>query len=199
MKYISIAALALALTSYGHHSANAASFTISDTAPAGFVQDSLDAYVGQTDFDMASIGDWVGSAQVFAAGDNVSGIRSGSDTTAFFAVQAYNSQTLQLSTTDQLVFEVYTPDTWNIIVNGDTTVTGAAFTAIEPGPIFLTFAPQSAAISFYATQPALEFSIGHIDSATATPETSTYVMMLMGFAGLGYAGMQRRRNPITAA
>jgi hypothetical protein len=37
-------------------------------------------------------------------------------------------------------------------------------------------------------------------SLTAAPEPSTWVMMLLGFAGLGYAGMRnRRRSAISIA
>jgi hypothetical protein len=32
-------------------------------------------------------------------------------------------------------------------------------------------------------------------SLTAVPEPSTWAMMLLGFAGLGYAGMRNRRRP----
>jgi hypothetical protein len=39
-----------------------------------------------------------------------------------------------------------------------------------------------------------------IDSvALNAPEPSTWAMMLLGFAGLGYAGFRRRRNAISVA
>ena len=38
-----------------------------------------------------------------------------------------------------------------------------------------------------------DFAVG-----SAVPETSTWAMMLMGFAGLGFAGYRRRRDQLAA-
>src|SRR3984957_4303586 len=40
--------------------------------------------------------------------------------------------------------------------------------------------------------------IGNAFSVTAVPEASTWAMMLLGFAGLGYAGYRRTRDPLAA-
>ena len=37
------------------------------------------------------------------------------------------------------------------------------------------------------------------DNVTAVPEPSTWAMMLLGFAGLGYAGFRTRKKAISIA
>jgi hypothetical protein len=40
--------------------------------------------------------------------------------------------------------------------------------------------------------------LGNAFSVTAVPEPSTWAMLLLGFAGLGYAGYRRTRDPLAA-
>jgi PEP-CTERM motif len=49
-------------------------------------------------------------------------------------------------------------------------------------------------VSFSSTRNAFEFSLG-----TAVPEPSTWAMMLIGFAGLGYAGYRTSRRAAAQA
>jgi hypothetical protein len=44
-------------------------------------------------------------------------------------------------------------------------------------------------VAFTSTKNAFEFSLGA--SAPGTPEPSTWVMMTLGFAGLGYTAFRR--------
>jgi hypothetical protein len=45
-----------------------------------------------------------------------------------------------------------------------------------------------------------EFSLGTItESSSPTPEPSTGVLLLLGFAGVGFAGYRRMRKPVSIA
>jgi hypothetical protein len=48
-------------------------------------------------------------------------------------------------------------------------------------------------VTFSSTGDAFEFSLG-----SSAPESSTWVMMLVGFAGLGFAGFWTQRKRVTA-
>lgn len=180
--------------------ANATAYTISDTAPDGFVLDDLAPYVGGIDFVQTDVGTWLGNASVYAAGDNVPGIRAGSNTNAFFSVESGESATLNRSSSGPIVVEVYSPDVWNNIWSGSASITGAAlnsFPQLSTGgwaPIFVTLTGFGSGVNFTATQNALEFSIGHIVSgAPATPELSTWAMLGVGFASMAFLGLRKAK------
>ena len=43
-----------------------------------------------------------------------------------------------------------------------------------------------------------EYTGGKIETIVGTPEPSTWAMMLLAFAGLGFAGYRRTKTPRTA-
>jgi PEP-CTERM motif len=71
------------------------------------------------------------------------------------------------------------------------------------GPLASDAAPQGALVSTYAPPSGAEFvdlASGTLTSSTLTvPEPSTWSMMLMGFAGLGFAGYRASRKMAAAA
>jgi PEP-CTERM motif len=52
--------------------------------------------------------------------------------------------------------------------------------------------------TFSSTQNAFEFSLANPVTSTSTPEPSTWAMMMLGFAGLGYAAFRRNSKGQTA-
>jgi PEP-CTERM motif len=52
--------------------------------------------------------------------------------------------------------------------------------------------------TFSSTQNAFEFSLVNPVTSTSTPEPSTWAMMMLGFAGLGYAAFRRNSKGQTA-
>lgn len=179
----------------GVPAAHAGSFEVSSTAPVGYTNYDLTPYVGESDFTIQGVGSFVGTGPVYAAGDNTQSMpfpRAGSDTIPYIAVQPGGGQTFQFSDWQTTVtLELYSPDCWNIIAAGSTIVTGAALTQFNTGPEFITINGYFNEFTVTTPQPAAEFSFGHVDNAAATPELSTWAMMLVGFAGLGYAARRR--------
>src|ERR1700722_13941924 len=52
--------------------------------------------------------------------------------------------------------------------------------------------------TFSSTQNAFEFSLANPVTSTSTPEPSTWAMLVLGFAGLGYAAFRRNSKGQTA-
>jgi PEP-CTERM motif len=64
------------------------------------------------------------------------------------------------------------------------------------GSNFFQVALSSA--GFISPGATLDFSVSYNRSTTPVPEPATWAMMLIGFAGLGYAGYRRAREPRAA-
>jgi PEP-CTERM motif len=116
---------------------------------------------------------------------------------------------------DIVLFELGTPDSWNVTINGTTRVETSAATGFSAGgfdllaapldlsdfgvasggsisQIFLTFNVDAANGTVPST--ALVGALETTGSSMSTPEPSTWAMMLIGFASLGYAGYRARRT-----
>jgi hypothetical protein len=82
---------------------------------------------------------------------------------------------------------------------------GVSLTLNAPGATSATFSPIGS-LSVVKDQSDFAGSGGSADSSiignafsvTAVPEASTWAMILLGFAGLGYAGYRRTRDPLAA-
>jgi hypothetical protein len=82
---------------------------------------------------------------------------------------------------------------------------GASLSLSAPGSTTATFSPIGA-LSVIKDQSDFAGGLGSADSSilgnafsvVAAPEPSTWAMMLMGFAGLSFAGYRRAREPRTA-
>lgn len=198
--------------------AHAMSVTVSTTAPTGYANYDLSADVGGQHFSIPDGGTFSGWGYVYAAGDNVDGLQVGSYTEPFMAVNpSINAagQVLQFSTPQTALYmEVYTPDDYNVfalgsaVFYGDATTQGIyggagshnlSFDSYNHNTVWLAFTDMDpfTVAQFTSFSPSNEFNIGHIESAAA-PEASTWAMMLLGFAGLGYAAHRKTRHAAIA-
>jgi hypothetical protein len=104
-------------------------------------------------------------------------------------------------------------DTYNSLAfyNGDTLVATISGADVAPpmtanggqtdyasnGYVLLSALPQFDRV--FATSSSNSFEFDNVVAGTsAIPEPSTWAMLLLGFAGLGYAGFRRSKGPIAA-
>jgi hypothetical protein len=108
----------------------------------------------------------------------------------------------------------YTPDTYNgVQLNDGMQVTGGLLSSLgfavnpdtAPNAAMLLvdisgFGTPFTQATFYSTGNSFEFVVNDDASGLpATPEASTFLMMLMGFAALGYAASKRARLAVVGA
>jgi hypothetical protein len=65
--------------------------------------------------------------------------------------------------------------------------------------ITLSFTPSSGGVGHLALVDTNTAYSGNDFSITGVPEPATWALMVLGFAGLGYAGYRGRRSPVAAA
>jgi hypothetical protein len=72
--------------------------------------------------------------------------------------------------------------------------------AIAPLPPIMDMTPPAADPPPVAASSSNSFEFDNVvaGGASAVPEPSTWAMLLLGFAGLGYAGWRRSKGPIAA-
>jgi hypothetical protein len=129
----------------------------------------------------------------------------------YFAIQPGGTVTINFSAAqtslDLLWGTVDTPTGYNVITNGSQSITGAEIasaggsltsgatnTAVE-----LSGLNSFTSISFQdtiANNPAFEFLVGE---PSAVPEPSTWAMMILGFAGIGFMAYRRKSKPALMA
>lgn len=222
MKLLSVSTLALALSvSQGHTT----SVSVSLTSPAGLTWNGFAAQtVGETGtFSVAGIGTFSGPGVI----ENTTiptAINPDNTHNNYLAVAGV--ETLMLSSqTGRFTIQWGTPDwgsldnpqdrTFNFIQTFENgaqtgTVTGADILNALGGPhnpiyATLTASPTSpfneikfdSLSSPLTASPALPSFEFRIDAAGATPETSTWLMMLLGFAGLSIAAFRRKRVSVS--
>ncbi len=94
-------------------------------------------------------------------------------------------------------------DTLNLTVDGSTgTATSASGSnyVSSPGSGFIGFISTTPVSSAVLTGTGAEDFVDIAQlSGTTVPEPSTWAMLLLGFAGLGYAGYRARRSAVAAA
>jgi hypothetical protein len=191
MKNIVVPALIAFLAAPLGNEAHAFSYSVSSTQPAGFHLYDLTPYIGQENFTVPGLGEFVGQGFVYAAGDNTQAPpfpREGSNHNPFIAAEPGTGQTLLFSETrSQFVAELYSPDSYNFLASGSMVVSNFP----SGGPLWVTFngALDEATMTALGS-PATEFAPGYI-STGATPEASTWMMVAIGFAGLGYAARKK--------
>jgi PEP-CTERM motif-containing protein len=141
------------------------------------------------------------------------------DTTNYMAVLGGGSEEIAYSR-PKTSFGLYwgSVDTYNSLTfyNGDALV--ATFTGADLGPsvnanggqtdyasnayVVMTALPQFDRVVAASSSNSFEFDNvvagGATQFSTAVPEPSTWGMLLLGFAGLGYAGFRRSKAPISA-
>lgn len=87
------------------------------------------------------------------------------------------------------VYEILLGAEVNISGNGD--IPGSGISYIDPT---LTISPN-----FLSSNPGYQIAFSQgISQASAVPEPSTWAMMLIGFAGIGFAGLRRAKPDATA-
>lgn len=197
-----ITASLLSLVSMG--SANAVSVSFSYTAPAGYEAYNFTPYIGDNDFALPGVGQFVGNGTVYAPGKNGGW---GSDTDAFMTARNDGGQTLRFTTPQtSLVLEIFSMNHWNTITAGSYILFGnqiaaalnSPLPALRPIYVDLTDLSPFDAATFNAKVRGFQFEIGHIEGgspvtpAMGTPEPSTWVMMLIGFACLGFSAFRQR-------
>jgi len=198
IRHLLLAATALVAATAAH--ANAVSITT--TEPSNFGLVDLDPFIGESNFTVAGYGAFSGDAIVYAAGDQVPGVRSAPGaTTGFIATQPTTSETLSFATPkDAFNLELYTPDLYNgISFSNGVSYSGAQLQALTgfsfdgAGVSFLSFTgmPGFTSVTFTTTGVAEEFNPG----AAAAPEASTWAMLGLGFASMGLVAYRRKRSP----
>lgn len=203
MRQLLLAAASLAALA---SSAQALTFTV--TAPTDADYTLFNDFIGQTDFEIPG-GKFFGDAVVYPAAYSESGV-----TLAPLPVNAYMAVTgderlelLSPQTSFSLVWG--SPDAYNDLyflnasgvtyhITGSTVQAAATLYQAGAALVTLTDLPAFTALEFVSrntnqtTQPAFEFQLA--GSAPATPEASTWVMLGLGFAAMGYVGRQKART-----
>jgi hypothetical protein len=136
------------------------------------------------------------------------------DATNYMAVLGGGSEEIAFSALKSS-FGLYwgSVDTYNSLAfyNGDTLVATISGADVAPpmtanggqtdyasnGYVLLSALPQFDRV--FATSSSNSFEFDNVVAGTsAIPEPSTWAMLLLGFAGLGYAGFRRSKGPIAA-
>lgn len=207
MKYATLAAALLMSTA-----ANAYSVNVTTADPGDITLMNLDGSIGLSYYNTSAYnGSFMGTALIYAASDQVAGERLAPGAqSAYFAAEPGASQVLIVGGVHtSFALELFTLDDYNSITfdingpdinhNANITFTGAqlasfaGITADGASTVWATFTdmPAFTGVEFNTTQIAEEFIPG---SVTSAPEASTWVMMLTGFAFLGYAALDKRKR-----
>ncbi len=188
--FFSVAALSLGLAA----SASATTFTVSNTLPAGYSFDSFASTVGSST-NLGGV--WTGTANTGTT--NTSSVNNYLDPLPSGSTQnyAYSEAGGTISATfatplTSLWLAWGSPDTYNTI-----TVNGVAYTSTAIGLTTNQTTTQYVQISGPITSLAFDSSTNAFEFddlvATATPEPSTFAMLIGGLVTLG-AGVIRRRK-----
>jgi hypothetical protein len=140
------------------------------------------------------------------------------DSTNYMAVLGGGSENIVYSGL-KTVFGLYwgSVDTYNYLTfyNGDTVVATITGSDVAPpmqanggqtdytsnGYVWITALPQFDRVVAASSSYSFEFDnvvAGGATLSAAVPEPSTWAMLLLGFAGLGYAAVRRNKGPISA-
>jgi PEP-CTERM motif len=144
------------------------------------------------------------------------------DTTNYMAVLGGGSEQISYSS-PKTSFGLYwgSVDNYNSLsfYNGDTLVATVTGGDVDPpmsanggqtdyasnGYVWITALPQFDRVIAASGSNSFEFDnviggvgVGFPTASTAVPEPSTWAMLLVGFSGLGYAALRRKRVPILA-
>ena len=156
----------------------------------------FNSYVGDSGTFSTSIGTFSGNGVVYAAGTNIAGVAASTTPgAAFMGVTGDETLTLKSAVTSfSLLWG--SADVFNTLELGSTVVPGATINGlmgtVSEWVTVSGFAPTNT-IEWRSSQPAFEYSLQTADPIGA-PEASTWAMMLIGFAGLGFAARRRRET-----
>jgi PEP-CTERM motif len=133
------------------------------------------------------------------------------DPSQYLAIEGGDSATLSLGKSyDGVEIYVGSLDSYNTISfsNGLSFTGGAlaAYGAVDDGDqqsissnglFYFAFSPDEAvdSVTFSSSGNALE--VAGVSASSAVPEPSTWAMLLIGFAGLGYAAYRKPRSPVS--
>ena len=162
--------------------------------------------------DFATLAGDTGNAELFTGSDPDAAAPALSSTTrdaaSYLAVEGGESETLALPAALDVEIYVGSLDSYNTITFGGPggasyTYTGSLLatltTAIDNGDqqsgssngLFdFSFAAPVTSVTFTSSQNSLEVA----SVSSAVPEPSTWAMMLLGFAGLGYAAYRKTKT-----
>jgi|SRR5579871_6239348 len=130
---------------------------------------------------------------------NIPGVAIGpSNANYYMAVDG--EETINLPTLTKSISLLWaTPDPYNSEVVGGITVLGQQVENIAAesgvGIVTISSATPFSSLQLYSSQPAFEFQLK--DGVTPAPEASTWAMLVIGFASLGYAAMRKRHAPVS--
>jgi hypothetical protein len=180
-------ALSVSVTTLAH----ANSLTINTTIPQG-TYDLFDNYIGDSGTFTTSIGTFSGDGVVFPATNITSTAVPTGGGTAYMAVDGSETLTLNAPTTNfSLIWG--SADDYNSLSYGAFTIGGTTIETYLGGRwnslVDITATTPFKQITFTSTLPSFEFSL----LGSAAPETSTWLMMLLGFIGLSVPATMHRR------
>lgn len=208
-KTLTLTAALLTAFGIGTTAASAGTITVSlgsgpnlnafDTATIGATSGSFESLYGPATWT-------TGSSASFATDTSAADKYlqpAGDGTTYIFATTGSDATVSFADTVTSIDIYWGSPDTFNTITlsNGDS-ITGSAVLALtgtptgdNAGTAWITITDEAGFDGFTATstRPAFEFDMA------AVPEASTWAMMSLGFAALGFAGFRGRRTSISIA